>query len=121
MLTSTIVKKGVGRSHIYKIAIQGKRKHLFYLFACIFTWRKLKKHIPELSACTCNCISNLKISNLYFNTVKNSSGSLLHIKYNYITIFNNNKYISKESLKNTTQNYTKQFGSMPVLEEAMTS
>ena len=48
-----------------------------------------------------------RISNLYFNTVKNSSGFLLHIKYNYITIFNNNKYISKESLKNTTQNYTK--------------
>ena len=37
--------------------------------------------------------------------VKNSSGFLLHIKY--ITIFNNNKYVSKESLKNTTQNYTK--------------
>ena len=48
-----------------------------------------------------------KISDLYFNTVKNSSGFLLHIKYNYITIFNNNKYISKESLKNTTQNYIK--------------
>ena len=48
-----------------------------------------------------------QISNLYFNTVNNSSGFLLHIKYNYITIFNNNKYISKESLKNTTQNYTK--------------
>ena len=47
---------------------------------------------------------NLKI---YFNTVKNSSGFLLHIKCNHITIINNNKYISKESLKNTTQNYTK--------------
>ena len=51
-------------------------------------------------------ISN-RISNLYFNTVKNSSGFLLHIKYNYITIFNNKKYVPKESLKNTTQNYTK--------------
>ena len=48
-----------------------------------------------------------QISNLYFNTVKNSPGFLLHIKYNYITIFNNNKCMSKESLKNTTQNYTK--------------
>ena len=48
-----------------------------------------------------------QISNLYFNTVKNSSGFLLHIKYNYITIFNNKKYVPKESLKNTTQNYTK--------------
>ena len=48
-----------------------------------------------------------QISNLYFKKVKHSSGFLLHIKYNYITIFNNNKYISKESLKNTTQNYTK--------------
>ena len=34
-----------------------------------------------------------------FNTVKNSSGFLLNIKYNYITIFNDNKYIYKESLK----------------------
>ena len=27
-----------------------------------------------------------QISNLYFNTVKHSSGFLLHIKYNYIII-----------------------------------
>ena len=50
-----------------------------------------------------------QISNLYFNKVTNSPGFLLHIKYNYITIFNNNKYMSKESLKNTTQNYTKAY------------
>ena len=49
-------------------------------------------------------ISNLKS---LIQHGKNSSGFLLHIKYNYITIFNNNKYMSKESLKNTTQNYTK--------------
>ena len=48
-----------------------------------------------------------RISNLYFNTVKIHQVFLLHIKYNYTTIFNNNKYISKESLKNTTQNYIK--------------
>ena len=48
-------------------------------------------------------ISNLKS---LIQHGKNSSGFLLHIKYNYITIFNNNKYMSKESLKNTTQNYT---------------
>ena len=42
-----------------------------------------------------------------FQHGKNSSGFLLHIKYNYVTIFNNNKYMSKESLKNTTQNYTR--------------
>ena len=51
-------------------------------------------------------ISN-RISNLFFNTVKNSSGFLLYIKYNYITISNNKKYISEESLKNTSQNNTK--------------
>ena len=49
-------------------------------------------------------ISNLKS---LIQHGKNSSGFLLHIKYNYITIFNNNKYMSKESLKNTAQNYTK--------------
>ena len=42
-----------------------------------------------------------------FQHGKNSLGFLLHIKYNYVTIFNNNKYMSKESLKNTTQNYTR--------------
>ena len=47
--------------------------------------------------------SKSQISNLCFNTVKNSSGFLLLIKYNYITI---NTYL-KSLLKNTTQNYTK--------------
>ena len=39
--------------------------------------------------------SQIFFSNFYFNMVKNSSGFLLRVKYNYITIFNNNKYISK--------------------------
>ena len=34
-------------------------------------------------------------SNLYFDTVKNSSG--FGTIYNYITIINNNKYVSKKS------------------------
>ena len=47
---------------------------------------------------------NLKcqISNLYFNTVKIHQVFCYIWSINYITIFNNNKYISKESLKNTT-------------------
>ena len=48
-----------------------------------------------------------QISNLYFNTVKIQQVFCYIWSINYITIFNNNKYISKESLKNTTQNYTK--------------
>ena len=32
---------------------------------------------------------------------------LLHMKYKLHNNINNNKYISKESLKNTNQNYTK--------------
>ena len=36
-----------------------------------------------------------QISNLYFNTVKNPSG--FGTVNNYITIFNNNKYVSKKS------------------------
>ena len=46
------------------------------------------------------CISGTKVSNqiksnLYFDTVKNSSG--FGTIYNYITIINNNKYVSKKS------------------------
>ena len=47
-------------------------------------------------------VSQSQISNLYFNTVKIHQVFCYIWSINYITIFNNNKYISKESLKNTT-------------------
>ena len=54
----------------------------------------------------CNHWRRSQISNLYFNTVKIHQGFCYIWSLNYITIFNN-KCISKESLKNTTENYTK--------------
>ena len=50
----------------------------------------------EVLLCFFNNINSIQFnSNLYFDTVKNSSG--FGTIYNYITIINNNKYVSKKS------------------------
>ena len=102
----------------------GKQKKIVLFLACNQTdnyhcWIiKANTNIPvEISAkLYVNFQHNMKyynhwrrsqISNLYFNTVKIHQGFCYIWSLNYITIFNNNKCISKESLKNTTENYTK--------------
>ena len=59
------------------------------------------KWIDKYQICISSSLKS-QISNLYFNTVKSHQVFCYIWSINYITIFNNNKYISKESLKNTT-------------------
>ena len=59
------------------------------------------KWIDKYQICISSSLKS-QISNLYFNTVKSHQVFCYIWSINYITIFNNNKYKSKESLKNTT-------------------
>ena len=76
------------------------RKYFFCLRFARWHWAAWRRHNVFLVNEEVSGVGNSQISkSQIFNTVKNSSGFLLNIKYNYITIFNDNKYIYKESLK----------------------